>query len=98
MPRGESSPVIKVIDLVEAKANVEHDARECQTSPVVVLKDGKPCFELLPIRAAAAAFLDRRIEHDPAIRNLLDERPGEFHRGQAFSLESVREWLDGLQD
>ena len=63
---------MKVIDLQEAKANLEVYARECQTSPVVVMNDGKPCFELLPIRADDPGFLDVLLEHDPAFRNLVD--------------------------
>jgi len=98
MSRGESSPAMKVIDLQEAKANLEQYARECQTSPVVVMKDGKPCFELLPIRSDDPGFLDRLLEHDSAFRDLVDERRNEGRSGRVSSLESVRERLDGFRD
>jgi prevent-host-death family protein len=45
-----SIPLMKVIDLQEAKANLEQYAVEYQTSPVVVTQAGQPIFELLPIR------------------------------------------------
>ncbi len=89
---------MKVIDLQEAKANREPYARECQTSPVVVMKDGKPCFELLPIRSDDPGFLDRLLEHDSAFRDLVDERRNEGQSGRVSSLESVRERLDGSRD
>jgi hypothetical protein len=85
---------MKVIDLQEAKANLELYARECQTAPVVVLKDGKPCFELLPIRADAPGFFESLIENDDAFRNLVDERRDEVRRGQVSTLDSVREQFD----
>jgi antitoxin (DNA-binding transcriptional repressor) of toxin-antitoxin stability system len=88
---------MKVIDPQEAKANLEEYARECQTSPVVVTKDGKPCFELLPIRADGPGFLDLLLEHDRAFQNLVEERRAELQRGEMSSLESVRERLDGLR-
>jgi hypothetical protein len=77
--------------------NLEEYARECQTSPVVVTKDGKLCFKLLPVRADDAGFLDGLFEHDPAFRDLIDERRGELQRGEVSPLESVREPLDSLQ-
>ena len=48
---------MKVIDLNEAKTNLEQCARECQISPVVVTVDGKPAFEMLPVRAEDGDFL-----------------------------------------
>ena len=40
---------MKVIDLNEAKANLEGYAEECQQSPVIVTVGGIPKFELVPI-------------------------------------------------
>jgi hypothetical protein len=85
---------MKVIDLQEAKANLELYARECQVSPVVVMEDGKPSFELLPIRAdEEEGFIDRLLEHDSEFRRLVEERRSEGRGGQVSSLESVRERL-----
>jgi len=98
MSKGESLPAMKVIDLQEAKANLEQYARECQESPVVVMKDGKPCFELLPIRSDDPGFLDRLLEHDSTLRDLVDQRRTEGQSGRVSSLESVRERLDGFKD
>jgi antitoxin (DNA-binding transcriptional repressor) of toxin-antitoxin stability system len=47
---------MKVIDLKEAKSHLEQYAQECQSSPVVVTVEGKPVFELLPIRSDDRIF------------------------------------------
>jgi hypothetical protein len=57
MSWGGSARLMKVIDLQEAKANLEQYAVECQTSPVVVTQEGQPIFELLPIRSDDSGFL-----------------------------------------
>jgi hypothetical protein len=84
---------VKVIDLNEAKANLEQYARECQTSPVVVTLDGKPAFEMLPVRSEGADFIDRLIEENDAFRELLEKRRRESDLGQVSSLEEVRRRL-----
>ena len=94
----ESLPLMKVIDLQEAKANLEQYALECQTSPVVVTKDGQPIFELLPIRPDDPGFLDDLLEHDPSFRDLVEERRREVQSGRVSSIESVRERLLGSED
>jgi len=84
---------MKVIDLNEAKANLEQYARECQTSPVVVTLDGKPAFEMLPVRTEDADFMDRLIEENDAFRELLEHRRRESDLGQVSPLEAVRRRL-----
>ncbi len=84
---------MKVIDLNEAKTNLERYARECQTSPVVVTLDGKPAFEMLPVRSEDADFMDRLIEENDAFRELLEQRRRESDLGQASSLEEIRRRL-----
>ena len=84
---------MKVIDLNEAKANLEQYARECQTSPVVVTLDGKPAFEMLPVRSEDADFMDRLIEESDAFRELLEQRRRESDLGQVSPLEAVRRRL-----
>jgi Antitoxin Phd_YefM, type II toxin-antitoxin system len=64
---------MKVIDLQEAKANLEQYAAECQTSPIVVTQEGQPIFELLPIRPDDSGFLDHLIERDPTFRGLVEQ-------------------------
>ena len=49
---------MKVIDLEEAKANLEQYANECQSSPVVVTVGGKPVLEMIPIRSDDPEFVD----------------------------------------
>jgi hypothetical protein len=53
--------LMKVIDLQEAKANLERYAVECQKSPVVVTQEGHPIFELLPIRPDDSGILGRLV-------------------------------------
>jgi antitoxin (DNA-binding transcriptional repressor) of toxin-antitoxin stability system len=84
---------MKVIDLNEAKTNLEQYVQECQVSPVVVTVDGKPAFEMLPVRAEDADFMDRLIEENEAFRNLLQQRRRESDLGQASSLEEIRRRL-----
>ena len=84
-----------MIDLKEAKTNLERYAQECQSSPVVVTLEGKPVFELIPIKSDDPDFLDRLMTENPAFRNLLEERRRESDRGMVSSLEEVRRRLDG---
>ncbi len=84
---------MKVIDLNEAKTNLEQYARECQIAPVVVTVEGKPVFEMLPVRREDADFVDRLIEENDAFRELLEHRRRESDLGRVSSLEEVRRRL-----
>ena len=84
---------MKVIDLNEARTNLERYARECQDSPVVVTVDGKPSFEMLAVRADAADFTDRLIEENDAFGKLLEDRRREAELGKVSSLEEIRRRL-----
>jgi hypothetical protein len=81
---------MKVIDLNEAKANLDLYARECRSAPVVVMMDGEPAFELIPVRSDDPDFIDRLIEHNPGFRSLMEERRRECDQGRVSSLASVR--------
>jgi hypothetical protein len=85
---------MKVIRLEEAKAHLEQHAAECQSSPVVVTVDGKPSFEMLPIRSDDPDFIDRLIEQDADFRRLLETRRQEAERGEVSSLEAARQRLN----
>lgn len=85
---------MKVIDLEEAKTNLERYARECQSSPVVVTLAGKPLFELIPVRSDDPAFLDRLLDKNPSFRKLMEERRRESDTGSVSSLEEVRRRLE----
>jgi hypothetical protein len=89
------SRIMKVIDLKEAKANLERYAVECQTSPVVVTQEGHSIFEMLPIRPDDSGFLEQLIEHDPSFRDLVEQAREDFRSGRASSIETVRERLLG---
>jgi hypothetical protein len=81
---------MKVIDLNEARTNLEQYALECQVSPVVVTVNGKPTFEMLPVRSDDADFMDRLIEENVAFAELLENRRREADLGHVSSLEEVR--------
>ena len=89
---------MKVIDLQEAKANLEQYAVECQTSPVVVTQEGQPIFEMLPIRPDDSGFLEHLLELDPSFRELVEQGREEVRSGRVSSIESVRERLLGSKD
>ena len=89
---------MRVIDLQEAKANLEQYAVECQTAPVVVTQGGQPIFELLPIRPDDSGFLADLLEQDPSFRDLVEQAREEVRRGRVSSIESVRERLLGSKD
>jgi hypothetical protein len=84
---------MKVVDLKEAKANLEQFARECQSSPVVVTDQGQPLFEMVPIRSDDPDFMDRLLESDPAFRELLEDRHREKTAGKVSSIEEARRRL-----
>jgi hypothetical protein len=84
---------MKVIDVSEAKTNLEDYARECHSSPVVVTIDGKPSFEMLPIRTDDPDFIDRLLTTNPEFRELMEIRRKEADEGRVSSLDSVRERL-----
>jgi hypothetical protein len=86
---------MKVIDLQEAKANLERYAVECQTSRVHVAREGQPIFELLSIRSNDPGFLEDLIEHDPSFRDLVEQAREDVRNGRVSSIESVRERLLG---
>lgn len=81
---------MKVVTMEEAKANLELYAEECQDGPVIVSKDGKPIFELIPIRDDEDAFMDRLIEQDAGFRSLVDSRREEAASGRVSKLEDLR--------
>ena len=84
-----------VIDLEEARTHLERYAQDCQSSPVIVTVEGKPAFELIPIRSEDPDFLERLAAANPAFRRLLEERRREADAGQVSSLEEVRQRLEG---
>jgi antitoxin (DNA-binding transcriptional repressor) of toxin-antitoxin stability system len=86
---------MKVIDLNEAKANLEQYARDCHSSPVIVTVEGRPSFEMIPIRTDDPDFIDRLLEENEAFRRLAEDRRREAGDGHVSSLEDVRRRLEG---
>jgi len=87
-----------VIDLEEAKANLERYAIECQTSPVVVTQKGQPIFELLPIRSEDSGLLEHLIEHDASFRTMIEQAREDVREGRCSSIEAVRARLLGARE
>ena len=85
---------MKVIDLEEAKSNLDRYAQECQLSPVVVTVGGKPVFELILVRTEDPNFLDRLLESNREFRALAEERRKESDSCRVSSLEEVRQRLE----
>jgi antitoxin (DNA-binding transcriptional repressor) of toxin-antitoxin stability system len=81
---------VKVIDVEQAKLNLEALARECQTSPVVVTVLGKPAFEMVPVRSDDPDFIDRLLEQSSEFRALMERRHQESSARRPSSLEEVR--------
>ena len=84
---------MKVVDVKEAKANLEKFAEECRSSPIVVTVGGKPAFEMVPIYSNDPEFVDRLLEKNAAFRELLEDRHRESEAGKVSSLEDVRKRL-----
>jgi hypothetical protein len=89
---------MKVIDLQEAKANLERYAIECQTSPVVVTQEGQPIFELLPIRPDESRLLEDLIEHNSSFSGMVQQAREDVRNGRVSSIEAVRARLLGTRD
>jgi hypothetical protein len=85
---------MKVIDVGEAKSRLEDYARECHSSPIVVTIDGKPSFEMLPIRSDDPEFIDRLLSTNADFRRLMEDRRKEADAGKVSSLEAVRKHSD----
>ena len=84
---------MKIVDLEEAKANLEGLAKECRSSPVVVTLGGKPVFEMVPFYSDAPDFIDRLLDESEPFRSLLEARHKEMEAGRVSSLEEVRKRL-----
>ena len=87
---------MKVINLEEAKANLEQYAAECQSSPVVVTVGGKPAFELIPVRPDDGDFIDRLLADNAEFRQMMEDRRKEAAAGKVSSLQAVRDRLKDL--
>jgi hypothetical protein len=86
---------MKVIDLNEAKANLERYAQDCHSSPVIVTVGGEPSFEMIPIRTDDPEFIERLLDQNADFRRLAEERRREADLGHVLSLEDVRREMAG---
>lgn len=64
---------MKVIPLSEAKARLSEYARRCHDEPVVVTVNGRPAFQLVPLKEDDD-LIERLVEHHPGFRRLLRRR------------------------
>lgn len=89
---------MKVVTMEEAKANLDRYAEDGREGPVIVSKDGKPIFELIPIRDDEHDFMDRLMGQNAGFRSLLEQRREEAAGGRVSRLEEVRARLFGRVD
>ena len=57
----------------EAKAYLSEYAHRCHDEPVVVTVNGRPAFQLVPLKEDDD-LIDRLVEHHPGFRRLLQRR------------------------
>jgi PHD/YefM family antitoxin component YafN of YafNO toxin-antitoxin module len=81
-------PIMKVIPLSEAKANLSRYGHLCHDEPVIVTVNGTPVFQLAPL-AEDDDLIDSLLEHNPKFRQTLKKRLAE----RSFSLKEARKRL-----
>ena len=64
---------MKVIPLIEAKAKLSRYAQLCHDEPVVVTVNGRPSFQLVPLKEDDD-LIDRLIEDHPGFGKFLEQR------------------------
>ena len=64
---------MKVVPLSEAKANLSRYGQLCHDEPVVVTVNGRPSFQLVPLKKDDD-LIDRLIEDHPGFGKLLKRR------------------------
>ena len=63
---------MKIISLSDAKANLSRYGHLCQAEPVIVTVNGRPSFQLLPLKENDD--LDCLLEKHPGFRQTLQRR------------------------
>jgi len=79
---------MKIISLSDAKANLSRYGHLCQGEPVIVTVNGRPSFQLLPLKEGDD-LIDRLIEKHPGFRQMLQRRLAE----KTVSLSEARRRL-----
>ena len=79
---------MKVIPLIEAKANLSRYGRLCQEEPVIVTINGVPSFQLSPLQQDDD-LIDRLLAENPEFGQLLEQRS----RERAVSTNEARKRL-----
>jgi prevent-host-death family protein len=64
---------MKVVPLSEAKAKLSRYGQLCHDEPVVVTVNGRPSFQLVPLKDDDD-LIDRLIEHHPEFAKMLQRR------------------------
>ena len=64
---------MKIISLSDAKANLSRYGHLCHDEPVVVTVNGRPSFQLLPLKEDDN-LIDKLIEEHPKFRQMLQRR------------------------
>lgn len=64
---------MKVVPLSEAKAKLSRYGKLCQDEPIVVTVNGRPSFQLVPLKDDDD-LIDRLIAHHPRFAKMLGRR------------------------
>jgi prevent-host-death family protein len=83
-----SQPIMNVIPLSDAKANLSRYCRLCHDEPVIVTVNGVPSFQLVPLEERDD-LIDRLLEHNPKFRRTLESRL----RKRSLSLKDAEKLL-----
>ena len=87
---------MKVIDLAEARDNLERYGRECREAPIVVSINGQPAFEISPLFVDGDDdFLGRLLQRSSEFQELLKQRDDEKQRGETVSAVEMRRQMLG---
>ena len=79
---------MKIISVSDAKANLSRYGHLCQAEPVIVTVNGRPSFQLLPLKENDD-LIDRLLEKHPGFRQTLQRRLHE----RSVSLNEARRRL-----
>jgi prevent-host-death family protein len=79
---------MKVVPLSEAKAKLSRYAQLCQDEPVVVTVNGRPSFQLVPLKDDDD-LIDRLIADHPGFGKMLEGRLSERNVSAATALRRL---------
>lgn len=80
---------MRIVPLSEAKAKLSRYGQLCHKQPVVITVNGRPSFQLVPLKEEDD-LIDRLLEEHPGFRGMLEERLGGRVVSAAQAAERLR--------